>query len=41
MFKKAQIEIYDLELNDIIVTSEPDWDDPDAVYGKGLTNDEG
>lgn len=29
MFKKAEIEIYDLQLNDIIVTSEPDWDDDD------------
>ncbi len=29
MFKKAEIEIYDLKLNDIIVTSEPWWDDDD------------
>lgn len=26
MFKKAEIEIYDLKLNDIIVTSEIPWD---------------
>ena len=29
MFKKAEIEIYDLQLNVIIVTSEPWWDDDD------------
>ena len=29
MFKKAEIEIYDLQLKDIIVTSEPWWDDDD------------
>ena len=29
MFKKAEIEIYDLKLNDIIVTSTPGFDDDD------------
>lgn len=29
MFEKAKIEIYDLDFNDIIVTSTPDWDDDD------------
>ena len=39
MFKKAEIEIYDLKLNDIIVTSEfnlGDWDDEDDIFGMGL-----
>ncbi len=34
MFKKAELEIYDLNLNDIIVTSDPDknlGDDDDIV----------
>lgn len=29
MFNKAEIEIYDLKLNDVIVTSTPGWDDDD------------
>lgn len=29
MFNKAKIEIYELNLDDIIVTSEPGWDDDD------------
>ncbi len=33
MFKKAEIEIYDLQLNDIIVTSEPAWGDDDIFMG--------
>ncbi len=36
MFKKAEIEIYDLKLNDIIVTSEFNpgeiWDDEDDIW---------
>lgn len=39
MFKKAEIEIYDLQLNDIIVTSTPGWDDDDIFAGE-LTDDE-
>ncbi len=36
MFKKAEIEIYDLQLDDIIVTSEIWWgDDEDDVYNDG------
>lgn len=34
MFKKAELEIYDLDLNDIIVTSDPNTnldDDDDIV----------
>ncbi len=34
MFKKAELEIYDLDLNDIIVTSDPNanlGDDDDIV----------
>lgn len=31
MFTKAEIEIYDLKFNDIIVTSPIDWDDEDAI----------
>lgn len=34
MFKKAEIEIYDLKLNDIIVTSELEWGDDD-IFTKG------
>lgn len=34
MFKKAEIEIYDLKLNDIIVTSEIPWD-YDDVFTEG------
>ncbi len=39
MFKKAEIEIYDLQLNDIIVTSEPGWGDDDIFMGE-LTDEE-
>ncbi len=35
MFNKAKIEIYDLKLNDIIVTSTPGWDDDDIWAGEG------
>ena len=36
MFKKAEIEIYELKLNDIIVTSEVWWgDNEDDVYNEG------
>lgn len=31
MFSKAEIEIYDLKLDDIIITSPVDWDDEDAA----------
>lgn len=40
MFKKAEIEIYDLQLNDIIVTSTPDWDGDDIFAGEGLIDEE-
>ena len=40
MFKKAEIEIYDLKLNDIIVTSEPGWGDDDIWAGEGLVDGE-
>ena len=36
MFKKAEIEIYDLKLNDIIVTSELKWGDEDDIFNKGF-----
>ena len=36
MFKKAEIEIYDLKLNDIIVTSELGCGDEDDIFGKGF-----
>lgn len=39
MFEKAQIEIFDLNLNDIIVTSEPAWGDDDIFMGE-LTDKE-
>ncbi len=32
MFTKAEIEIYDLKLNDIIVTSELEWGDEDDIW---------
>ena len=35
MFIKAKIEIYDLQLNDIIVTSTPGFDDDDIWAGDG------
>ena len=36
MFKKAEIEIYELELDDIIVTSEIWWgDDDDDIFNEG------
>lgn len=35
MFTKAEIEIYDLNLTDIIVTSPIDWDDNDAIGNEG------
>lgn len=35
MFKKAEIEIYDLQPNDIIVTSEVIWGDEDDIFGEG------
>ena len=36
MFKKAEIEIYELQLNDIIVTSEIWWgDDEDDIFNEG------
>lgn len=31
MFKKAELEIYDLDLNDIIVTSDPSLGDDDDM----------
>ena len=31
MFEKAKIEIYELELDDIIVTSPPEFGDPDII----------
>ena len=40
MFKKAEIEIYNLKLNDIIVTSTPAWGDDDIWAGEGLVDDE-
>ena len=40
MFKKAEIEIYDLQLNDIIVTSEPAWGEDDIYWGLPLTDEE-
>ena len=40
MFKKAEIEIYDLKLNDIIVTSTPGFDDDDIWAGDGFLTDE-
>ena len=40
MFKKAEIEIYDLQLNDIIVTSTPGFGDDDIFAGEGLVDDE-
>lgn len=40
MFTKAQIEIYDLKLNDIIVTSKPGFDDDDIYAGEGLIDNE-
>ena len=40
MFKKAEIEIYDLKLNDIIVTSTPGFDDDDISAGEGLIDGE-
>ena len=41
MFTKAEIEIYDLKLNDIIVTSQPDFED-DAIFpgGKIISDEE-
>ena len=36
MFKKAEIEIYDLKLNDIIVTSGLEWGDEDDIFNKGF-----
>ena len=39
MFEKAQIEIFNLNLNDIIVTSEIWWGDDDIFMG-GLTDEE-
>lgn len=38
MFKKAEIEIYELKLNDIIVTSKLDWGDGgdgDDIFNEG------
>lgn len=40
MFTKAQIEIYDLKLNDVIVTSTPGWGDDDIYAGEGLVDEE-
>jgi len=43
MFKKAEIEIYDLKLNDIIVTStwNEDLGDEDDIFGiKGFPGEE-
>lgn len=40
MFKKAEIEIYDLKLNDIIVTSVLGWGDDDFIFGTGTTGEE-
>ena len=40
MFEKAQIEIFNLNLNDIIVTSEPAWGDDDIYAGEGLVDEE-
>lgn len=38
MFKKAKIEIYELNINDIIVTSELNWGDGgdgDDIFNEG------
>ncbi len=35
MFKKAIIEIYNLKINDIIVTSTPGFGDDDIWAGEG------
>ena len=40
MFTKAEIEIFDLQLNDVIVTSTPGWDDDDIWAGEGLIDEE-
>lgn len=40
MFEKAKIEIYDLQFNDIIVTSEPGFGDDDIWAGDGFIVDE-
>ena len=40
MFKKAEIEIYDLQLNDVIVTSTPGWGDDDIWASEGLIDEE-
>lgn len=40
MFKKAEIEIYDLKLNDIIVTSEQEWRDDDFIFVTGTQGEE-
>lgn len=39
MFKKAEIEINDLKLYDIIVTSEPGWGDDDIFLEGELLDD--
>ena len=39
MFTKAEIEIYDLQLNDVIVTSEPGFGDDDIYFKKGPIED--
>ena len=39
MFTKAEIEIFDLQLNDVIVTSTPGWGDDD-IFMDGLVDDE-
>ena len=40
MFTKAEIEIYDLKLIDIIITSTPGWGDDDIWAGEGLLDEE-
>ena len=39
MFNKAEIEIYNLETNDIIVTSTPVVDDNTIIPGGGIIVD--
>lgn len=40
MFIKAKAEIINLELNDIVVTSTPGFDDDDIYAGDGLVDED-